>query len=70
MQTAEEIRTLSEVTERIQSRFPDTPPDHVRHLVTYVHHLYDGRPIRDFVPVLVEREVSETLRRKSQGGQP
>jgi hypothetical protein len=26
-----------------------------------VHHQFDGRPIRDFIPVLVEREVVDHL---------
>jgi hypothetical protein len=63
--TAEETRALSQVTERMQTRFPDARADAVRFLVTYVHHQYDGRPIRDFVPVLVERAVYRSLR--SQG---
>ena len=60
--TTDETRALGEVTERIRARFPSAPPDDIRTAVERVHHEYDGRPIRDFVPVLVEREVTEALR--------
>jgi hypothetical protein len=59
--TTDEARALGQVTERIRERFPSAPPDEIRTAVERVHHQYDGRPIREFVPVLVEREVTETL---------
>ncbi len=58
----EEIRALDELADRLRSRFPETPPDSIKSLVTQVHHQYDGSPIRDFIPVLVEREVVEHFR--------
>ena len=53
---------MGDVVERVRTRFPDTRPDQIRTMVDLVHHEYEGRPIREFVPVLVEREVVDTLR--------
>ncbi len=53
---------MGSVIERVRARFPDAEPEKVRMIVEQVHHEYDGRPIREFVPVLVEREVTNTLR--------
>lgn len=61
MATTDEARALGQVTERIRARFPSAPPADIQSVVERVHHQYDGRPIREFVPVLVEREVTETL---------
>ena len=58
----EEIQALDQLADRLQGRFPDAPADHIRTVVTSVHHQYDESPIRDFIPVLVEREAAEQLR--------
>ncbi len=52
---------MGHVLERVLARFPDADPASIRSLVEQEHHQYDGRPIREFVPVLVEREVTHTL---------
>lgn len=64
--TEDEARALDQVTDRIRSRFPDARPEHVSSAVSQVHHQYDGAPIREFVPVLVEREVSDALARDAR----
>ena len=53
---------MGQVAERVRARFPDTAPEHISSMVEQLHRQYDGRPIREFVPVLVEREVIEKLR--------
>jgi hypothetical protein len=53
---------MGQVMERVQARFPDAGPERIRNLVNQAHHEYDGRPIREFVPVLVERDVTNSLR--------
>jgi hypothetical protein len=62
MTQPEEIQALDQLADRLRSRFPDAPPDGIKRMVEQVHHQYDGRPIRDFIPVLVEREVVEHFR--------
>lgn len=53
---------MAQVTQRLRRHFPQTPPGEIDRLLTDIHRSYDGRPIRHFVPVLVERGVSEVLR--------
>lgn len=49
------------VAQRISEQFPDLPPEVVDAAVARFHREYDGRPIREFVPLLVERQVREHL---------
>ncbi|CAN5574277.1 hypothetical protein BH10ACT10_BH10ACT10_00220 [soil metagenome] len=63
METFEEAHAMTELIKRLQSSYPQAPGHTVDQLVTEVHREFDGRPIRDFVPVLVEREVAERLKR-------
>jgi hypothetical protein len=60
---AHESRELDEVVERLLERFPKLPADRVRSAVTKAHESFAGNPIRDFVPVFVERSASDELRR-------
>jgi hypothetical protein len=62
MTQAEEIRALDQLEGRLRERFPEAPPEGIKNMVNQVHRQYDGSPIRDFIPVLVEREVVEYLR--------
>ncbi len=66
MTQTEEIRALDELADRLHTRFPDTPTERIKRVVSQVHHQYDGSPIRDFIPVLVEREVLEHFRAPAQ----
>ena len=61
-----ESRELNEVVQRLRDRFPDVPEEHVRSAVTKAHSEFEGNPIRDFVPVFVERTVRDELRRGAQ----
>jgi hypothetical protein len=45
----------------MHARFPDLAPELVDAVVAKYHGEYEGRPIRDFVPLLVERQVIEHL---------
>ena len=63
---AEEIRAIDQLQDRLRERFPDVEPEGLKQMVSKVHHQYDGSPIRDFIPVLVEREVSEHFRPPAQ----
>ena len=61
METREEGQAITEVTRRLQERFPDARPEVIDAMVRDLHHQFDGDPIRDFVPVLVEREAVSRL---------
>jgi hypothetical protein len=65
---AHEAREIDEVVERLQDRFPDTSEDRIRAVVTDARHEFEGRPIRDFVPVFVERLARAALTAQTPGG--
>ena len=54
---------LNEVVERLLQRFPDVQEERVRSVVTKAHEAFVGNPIRDFVPVFVERSARVGLSR-------
>lgn len=58
-----EARALEEVVERLVARFPDVAEDRVREIVRAAHEEFANRPIRDFVPVFVERTARNELGR-------
>ena len=62
---AHESRELNEVVERLLERFPEMQEERVRSVVTKAHEKFANNPIRDFVPVFVERSAREEL---SQSG--
>jgi hypothetical protein len=68
--TSGEAQAVGHVMERVQARFPHVEPGEIRALVDEVHRQYDGRPIREFVPILVEREVTDALRTGSRKRAP
>ncbi len=58
-----ETEALAHVAERLRSRFPHVDPVTITEMVDRCHRVYDGRPIRDFVPLLVEHDVLDHLQR-------
>lgn len=59
---AREKQALKDVTERLRRSFADAyTDDQVIQTVSAAHHRFDDRPIRDFVPILVERMARERL---------
>ena len=60
MITMDEHQALEHVCSRLIERFPDLPAATVRLAVREVHARFDGR-VRDYVPILVEREARSRL---------
>ena len=58
----DEAKAVSMIVQRLQESFPQVPADQVQHLVHRSYEEFTGRPIRDFVPVLVERMARNDLR--------
>jgi hypothetical protein len=56
----DEHRELEQVRSRLIERFPQVPAETVQLTVHDVHSKFDGR-IRDYVPILVEREARNRL---------
>lgn len=59
---AHEAREIDEVIVRLRDRFPTVAEDRIRTVVHEEHGAFAGRPIRDFVPVFVERAAIQRLR--------
>ncbi|WP_433567176.1 three-helix bundle dimerization domain-containing protein [Nocardia sp. CA-151230] len=61
MPSSEEVRRLAELTDRLVQRFPAISAWTIATIVHEVHHGFDGRPMREFVPLLVERGAARQL---------
>ena len=55
--TAHEARALEYIRQAMQHRYPGLPASVIAERMRKVHHRYDNARIRDFVPLLVEREL-------------
>jgi hypothetical protein len=60
MITMDEHQALEHIQSRLADRFPAVPAETVRLTVKDVHARFDGR-VRNYVPILVEREAKERL---------
>jgi hypothetical protein len=56
-----EQTVMIEVAERLSTKFPDVPHEIIAATVLRTYGLFDGRPVRDFVPLFVERRASAEL---------
>ena len=65
MKTPNEDEAVAEIISRLATRFPDAPRADVEAVVDSEHHAYDGRPVRTYVPVLVERGAKQKLNARS-----
>jgi hypothetical protein len=62
VQPAEEARTIADIERELERAFPLVPSDKVRTAVEQAWMQYLHAPVRDFVPLLVRREVHGWLR--------
>ncbi|MFD9664805.1 three-helix bundle dimerization domain-containing protein [Rhodococcus sp. NPDC059968] len=58
MNSAEEVRQISQVVTRLLNKFPAASRDAVEAAVEAAVAHFAGCPIRDFVPLLVERTAT------------
>jgi hypothetical protein len=56
-----ERKALVAASVRLRERFPAVRAETIDALLVRCHQEYDGRPVREFVPLLVERQVREHL---------
>jgi hypothetical protein len=54
---------IDQMVARLASRYPTVAASTVSNLVHDIHSRYDDRPVRDFVPLLVERNAKAELSR-------
>ncbi len=56
-----ETKALTDIADRLATRFPHITRARVIEIVGEIHQHFNDAPIRDFVPVLVEREARHHL---------
>src|SRR4051794_21447542 len=61
MEVDGEIRRVQRVTAGLSQRFTTVPAEEVDRIVRECHSEFEGRPIREFVPILVERTARKRL---------
>ncbi|KUI45467.1 hypothetical protein AU198_17855 [Mycobacterium sp. GA-1199] len=58
-----EQQVLDQIADRLSVSYPSVPADAVTGLVREHHARFEGRPIRDFIPLFVERKARAELER-------
>jgi len=61
MSSEDELRSVEQVVERLSAKFARIPSQRVSEVVSATYHEFDGAPIRDFVPIMVERSATDRL---------
>jgi hypothetical protein len=56
-----ERTVIEQLVDRLQVSYPNLSPDMVTTVVQHHHARFDGRPVRDFVPLFVERRSRQEL---------
>jgi len=57
----DEQTQLREVAERLSTRYPSVPPVTIAQVVQELHGRFNGAPLREFVPLFVERRAHTAL---------
>jgi hypothetical protein len=58
-----EQTVIEQLVVRLTSRYPAISQSTVASVVRDVHSRFEGRPLRDFIPLLVERNARSELER-------
>lgn len=56
-----ERTVIEQLVNRLVSSYPDVAPETVATVVAHEHAEFDGRPVRDFIPLFVERRARREL---------
>jgi hypothetical protein len=64
MDRSAEDRAIRQVVDRLAERFPEVDTAEVAQAVDESRPEFDGSPIRDFVPLFVERSARHRLRQR------
>ncbi|WP_123955561.1 three-helix bundle dimerization domain-containing protein [Frondihabitans sp. 762G35] len=64
MDTSGEDQSVEQVIGRLSAKFPAVSREHIQDVVNQEHQMFAGNPIRDFVPVLVERQAKNRLKKE------
>jgi hypothetical protein len=66
MDSIQEKHAVEDVARRLEARFADLPADRVRAVVATCYASLSDKPVRDFIPVLVEHSARSQLRAERQ----
>jgi hypothetical protein len=58
---AGEWAAIEQLVDRLKQSYPDVSPDAITSVVHQNHARFEGRPVRDFVPLFVERGAKREL---------
>ena len=58
---ASEWAAIEQLVDRLKQKYPGVSPDTIVTVVHQNHARFDGRPVRDFVPLFVERGAKREL---------
>jgi hypothetical protein len=61
MVESSEWTAIQQVVDRLRQSYPGVAPEMVTTVVHHAHAKFDGRPVRDFVPLFVERGARQAL---------
>jgi hypothetical protein len=59
---------IDQVSDRLTQKYPTIPADTLTAVVRGVHARFAGRPVREYVPLLVERFAADELDRLAVAG--
>lgn len=57
-----EARGVEEVVDRLARKYPGVERSQIEKIVAEEHQAFDGHPVRDFVPVLVEKHAKKRVK--------
>jgi hypothetical protein len=61
MSDPDETKSIDTVIAALELRFPKLPRPEIAEVVDERYHQFDGAPVRDYIPVLVQREAGRQL---------
>lgn len=64
----EEDRMFGQVVDHLRQSFPEVPDDTLVEIIGSVRRQFNEAPIRDFVPLFVERQAKEKLANLASAG--
>ena len=59
--TTTEQQMIDQLTHKLVGAHPDIAPDQIARTISEEYGRFDGRPIRDFIPLFVERNAASRL---------
>lgn len=62
--SVDEDKAVAEIAGRLQERFPDAAPESIADAIAKARASFAGAKVRDFVPVLIEKEAKAHLKGK------